>query len=104
MARMIPSILPNDTASPGERDLFVRVRDDPGTEDWLVLHSLAIASHVRQVQGEADFVVIVPGAGVLCLEIKAHRYVSVGSDGQWYFGSAAPQSRSPFRQASDNMH
>ena len=31
-----------------------------GTEGWIVLHSLAIAEHVRQVEGEADFVVIVP--------------------------------------------
>lgn len=64
MARMIPpSFDPAVTPSPGEREVFQRLRDDPGTEGWTVLHSLGIALHPRQIQGEADFVIIVPGKG-----------------------------------------
>ncbi len=36
--------------------------DERQNRGWIVLHSLGIADHVRQVEGEADFVVIVPGA------------------------------------------
>ena len=71
MARMIPSQLPTDCKSPGERSLFPRFKNDPDTAGWIVLHSLGVAKHPKRIEGELDFVVIVPGAGILCLEVKA---------------------------------
>lgn len=104
MARMIPPAVHEATASPGEHEIFRRLRDDPGTQDWIVLHSLDIAHHRRQVSGEADFVIIVPGKGVLCLEVKACRHVR-RENGLWFYGDAAhPDSRGPFKQASGAMH
>ncbi|XVQ11401.1 NERD domain-containing protein [Spirillospora sp. CA-255316] len=103
MARMIPPV-PVQKAPPGEQLLFHRLRDDPGTSDWTVLHSLNLARHVRQVEGEADFVVVAPGLGVLCVEVKSHRTARRDADGMWHLGSQPPTQRSPFRQASEQMH
>lgn len=101
---MIPSTIHHERASTGEREVFRRLRDDPSTGNWIILHSLDIANHVRQVSGEADFIVVVPHRGVLCLEIKGcsrlHR-----ADGKWYYGNdPVPDTRGPFRQASEAMH
>ena len=100
MARMIPPVISPDTRSPGEREIFQRLRDDPDTHDWIVLHSLDVAAHRRQVVGEIDFGVIVPGKGVLCLEVKAHTRIRC-EDGLWYFGAATTpeaRSRGPYRR------
>jgi hypothetical protein len=104
LARMIPSAIPRFCSSPGEKDIFARLKNEPGTNDWIVLHSLDISHHVRQVAGEADFVVIVPTLGVLCLEVKACRSLR-RANGLWYYGGD-PQGdpRGPFKQASEAMH
>ncbi|MDW6060907.1 NERD domain-containing protein [Streptomyces sp. FXJ1.4098] len=99
---MIPPILP-ENAAPGERLVFQRLASDPDAEDWTVLHSLDLAQHVRQVQGEADFVVIVPGRGIAVIEVKSHRNVAFTSRG-WELGSQRPTSRSPFKQADEAQH
>ncbi|OYV03906.1 MAG: hypothetical protein CFE26_19695 [Verrucomicrobiales bacterium VVV1] len=79
------------------------MRDDPDTKDWIVLHSLDLARHVCNVAGEADFVVIVPGHGVLVIEVKSHRTVLVDG-GAWHLGHDPIDSRGPFKQASQAMH
>lgn len=101
---MIPAVISPDTASPGEREVFRRLRDDPETTDWTVLHSFELPAHRTQVRGEADFVVLVPGAGILCLEVKAHTTVRYTAEGDWLLGGDAPRKRSPFKQAQDNMY
>lgn len=104
MARMIPSRVYADTKSKGELEIFQRLRDDPNTSDWIVLHSLDIAQHARRLAGEIDFVVIVPTRGVICLEVKAVTRIR-REDGMWFYGSnPKPDSRGPFRQASEAMH
>jgi len=100
---MIPAVIDSGTRSPGEHELFRRLRDDPDTADWIVLHSFNLPRHRTQVQGEADFVVLAPGLGMLCLEVKAHRRVARDADGRWRLGGDPPVSRSPFKQAEDNM-
>lgn len=103
MARMIPNYCA-ETAPPGERALFAALASDAATEDWTVLHSLGIARHVRQVEGEADFVVIVPNHGVLVIEVKSHQSVAVLADGRWRLGNNAPTARGPVKQADEAMH
>ena len=102
LARMIPSYIDETTTSPGERRVFQMLASDRGTDDWIVLHSLNIAAHLKRPEGEADFVAIVPGLGVLVLEIKAHRRVA-HYNGEWHLGSERTL-RSPFKQASQAMH
>ncbi len=106
MARMIPPLLSEECRSPGEREIFRRLREDPVTEGWFVLHSLDVARHMRQVVGEIDFVIVVPQKGVLCLEVKACRELH-RVEGLWYYGpvsSVEPDSRGPFRQVAEAMH
>lgn len=100
---MIPNYIPAD-APPGERALFSALAQAPETEAWTVLHSLSIAEHVRQVEGEADFVVIVPGHGILVIEVKSHQHIAVLPDGTWKLGTQAPTARGPVRQADEAMH
>ena len=103
MARMIPPVLHPDTSSTGEKEVFRRLKDDPGTQSWTVLHSLDTARHVRQIFGEVDFVIVVPHKGVLCLEIKGTTRLK-REYGVWYYGNSAPDARGPFKQASGAMH
>lgn len=104
MAVMYPAGIYSGTRSPGERDLFERLRDDHLISDWVVLHSLDIAEHRSQIQGEADFVIVAPNKGVLCLEVKAVTKVRC-DHGVWYLGSSSvPDYRGPFKQAAEAMH
>jgi hypothetical protein len=100
---MMPAYCP-DAAPPGEKSLHAALASSGSTDDWIVLHSLAIADHVRQVEGEADFVVIVPDRGVLVIEVKSHQSIDRLSDGRWKLGNNAPTTRGPFQQASEAMH
>lgn len=100
---MIPRICP-DGAAPGEQALFRALAAAPETDDWVVLHSLWLAEHVRQVEGEADFVVIVPETGVLVIEIKSHQRLEILSDGRWKLGNDAPTTRDPFQQAREALY
>lgn len=103
MAKMYPPGVSPETNSPGEIELFKKLRNDPITKNWVVLHSLDISNHIHQRMGETDFVIIVPGKGVLCLEVKAVRSLK-RQDGMWYLGQKPPEKRGPFKQASQAMH
>lgn len=100
---MIPRTI-GDDAPPGERAVFAALRDAPRTDDWVVFHSLEIARHVSQVQGEADFVVVAPGQGILVIEVKSHESIEADGEGRWRYGSRAWVTRSPFEQASSAQH
>lgn len=105
MARMIPTSIYPGCASPGEHEIFRSLRDDPATSDWIVLHSLDIAEHQKQVSGEADFVIVVPKKGVLCLEVKACSTLRRTPEGLWYYGTDPKgDARGPFKQSSAAMH
>jgi DNA replication protein DnaC len=102
MAKMFPSAIFAGTKSPGEKEIFRKLERDPMTKDWIILHSLDIAEHKRQITGEIDFVIIVPQKGVLCLEVKACRSIR-REDGLWYLGRKIPEKRGPFKQATEAM-
>ncbi|MCR8669770.1 nuclease-related domain-containing DEAD/DEAH box helicase [Agrococcus sp. HG114] len=101
MATMVPGLMRPRTP-PGEAKVFEALRDHPGTEGWIVWHGLPIRHHETQVEGEADFVIVAPGEGVLVVEVKSHERVEVGDDGLWRLGSQEPTPRSPYDQAWDN--
>jgi hypothetical protein len=104
MARMAPNVLAPD-APDSERRIFALLRDDPGTRDWTVLHSLGLSSAYSGVYGEIDFVAVVPGRGLLCVEVKGGRVSCQG--GVWTTTNRAGQTsayaRSPFQQAREGM-
>lgn len=104
MARMMPSLIHPGCSSPGEREVFYRLKNDPGTTDWIVLHSLDVADHPSKIAGELDFVVIIPHKGILCVEVKACRSLR-RTGGNWYYGTnPRPDPRGPFKQVSEAMH
>ena len=103
MARMMPGFCPDD-APPGEKAVYSALQLGSRTDNWLVLHSLGIAEHVRQVEGEADFVVIIPHTGILVIEVKSHQSINRRSDGMWKLGNDAAKARGPFQQANDAMY
>jgi hypothetical protein len=100
---MMPPYCP-ESAPPGEKQLFAALAASTDTENWIVLHSLGIADHVRQVEGETDFVVIAPGLGVVVIEVKSHSSVTRLPDGTWRLGSQRPTARGPFQQAQEAMY
>jgi hypothetical protein len=104
MPRMLPAELYDGCPSPGEREIFLRLKNSPGIDDWVVLHSLDLAQHVRQVSGEADFVILAPELGVLCIEVKACTRLRRDDKGWWYGAASKPDTRGPFRQAAEAMH
>ncbi len=102
MATLIPDLI-SAKASPGEQLIFRRLRDEPGTEGWFVFHSLDVAKHRSQVMGEIDFVIVAPGLGWVCLEVKSCESVRIDEGGLWYLGRRNPERRGPFKQASEAM-
>jgi hypothetical protein len=97
VARLIPAIF-DERTPPGERDVFSLLAAGP--DNWVAIHSLDLAPWNRGLRTEIDFVVIVPDAGILCIEVKSHNNISF--DGRFWH----PKSiiRSPFKQACDGRH
>ena len=97
MARMFPSAFtvssPLNSGEIGERMVYDALRRLP--DDWTVIHNcwrhLLVKgkkkSNPRHVTYEADFVVLIPGKGVLVLEVKNWQRAKV-ENGRWYRGSA----------------
>lgn len=104
MSIMYPSFIPSGVKSPGEIEIYERLKNDPDTHDWIVLHSLDVADHRIKISGELDFVVIIPEKGVLCIEVKAANTIS-RDQGAWYYGRGSEgDARGPFKQVSETMH
>ena len=102
MARLIPNLI-HDSAPPGEKELFATLREQLQQHDWVVMHSLNLPRHLRQNAGEIDFLIMIPGKGILVLEVKSHANVEY-KDGLWKLGNDEPTERGPFKQAADAMY
>jgi hypothetical protein len=104
MAKMLPNVMGAD--APGsERRIFELLRGSPRTADWTVLHSLGLSSAYSGAYGEVDFVAIVPGRGIICIEVKGGRVQCQA--GVWTTTDRNDKthalSRSPFQQAREGM-
>lgn len=104
MARMIPSQIDPETHSAAEKKVFRLLQNMPDTEDWCVMHSVGVARHPTQSQGEGDFTVLIPGMGAFVLEVKGGG-ISY-RDGRWYsrdrFGVEHP-IKNPVAEANNAM-
>lgn len=105
MAIMIPSVISPEVKSSAERKIFEWFQNAPGTDKWIVLHSLGIATHNKVIYGETDFLVLAPKMGVFALEVKGGRVRR--ENGIWYFtnryGQTNKKIRGPFDQARDGI-
>jgi hypothetical protein len=102
----IPRDFPLDLAgrehSKGERKFHREFGLDDGCHGMTLIHSVFITSHIRNISGELDFVLLVPGRGIFLLEVKHGRLSK--EKGIWYtegrHGKGALRV-SPFRQLHD---
>jgi hypothetical protein len=104
MATMIPSRI-DSSAPSSERFVFDLFREDPDTVGWTVLHSVGLASRGVKPYGEIDFVVLVPGGGIVCLEVKGGRVRC--ENGIWHTrnreGVESQLGKSPIMQVRAGM-
>lgn len=102
MARMIPLHIPPTTESAAERKLFDEL-ERACPDEWIVLHSLDLAKRGTSWIGEADFVLIAPGFGVMVIEAKT--YLARTAGGEWLTSpQGPPKERGPFQQANGALH
>lgn len=112
MARMIPDAVSETspaTAGSGERAVFAALKD--GLDDsFTVLHRVAWIekkSNGGAVAGEADFVLLHPRLGMLCLEVKGGGIERDPLSGSWNStdrnGTRHP-IKDPFLQAEGSRH
>ena len=105
MAIMIPSVISPEVKSNAERKIFEWFQNAPGTDKWIVLHSLGISTHNKVIYGETDFLVLAPQLGLFALEVKGGRVRR--ENGMWQFtnkyGKTNSKSRGPFEQARDGI-
>ena len=106
MATMIPDSMSPDIKSNAEKRIFDWFKNAPGTEDWVVLHSLGIISHQRVIHGETDFLVLAPEHGIFAIEVKGGRVRR--KLGKWHFidkfGNIDEKVRGPFDQAWEGIY
>ena len=82
MTKMMPWEVPKN-APDSEKTIFELIRNAPGTQGWMALHSLELKRRWgKSVYGEIDFVVIIPSYGIMCLEVKGGKqddyYIRLG--------------------------
>lgn len=105
MAIMLPSVISPKVKSSAEQKIFDWFKYAPGTDEWIVLHSLGITNHKQVVYGELDFFVLAPSMGIFALEVKGGRVRR--ENGIWYFtdkyNKTNSKSRGPFDQAKEGI-
>lgn len=101
MAHFSPA-LNLDTKNRGEIGFFKRLKNDPSTENWWVLHSYYLSDHIKQKEGEIDFIVFIPNKGIVVVEVKSSNQIKVKS-GDYFYGKSETLGRNPFKQSHDNM-
>ncbi len=103
MTRMLPPTIHSSVKSRAEKRIYEVIRDAPGTEHWVCLHSLGLAHHERKRRAEIDFVLLTHH-GAFVLEVKGGRISR--RNGVWYSRGRSGEHElreSPFNQASSAM-
>jgi hypothetical protein len=88
---------PGAKANRSERALFTAFEGILDRPDWVVIHSLAIGRHQAGLSGEIDFLVLVPGRGIVIVEAKSPAYVEY-KDGRWHLDRTPKPGKDPLQQ------
>jgi DNA polymerase III delta prime subunit len=96
--KLIPNVCISQ--SEGEKILFQKFQGNAELPDVVGLHSLNLAEHPSQAEGEADFVLVVPKKGILIVEVKDHTKVAF-EHGKWILGNNIPEVGGPIKQARE---
>ena len=106
MAIMIPSTISPDVKSNAEKHIFKWFQNAPGTDDWIILHSLGVSNHKKVIHGEVDFFALIPEKGIFALEVKGGRVCR--KNGIWSFtdkyGHTDKKERGAFDQAWEGIY
>jgi hypothetical protein len=94
--KMIPS-QPRAGANKSELAIFRALEGVLDRPDWVVIHSLTLTDNLFSLHGEADFLVIVPGKGIVVIEAKSPNY-AVYEGGDWYLDKTPKPDKSPLGQ------
>ncbi|MEO0024952.1 MAG: hypothetical protein RL196_1393 [Actinomycetota bacterium] len=101
MVSMMPQKLKADE-NLGEKLVFTALQGVVGREDWVVIHSLKQAKVLLNIEAETDFIVFVPGQGIVIIESKGATAVTVEGD-DWTLEGVPAKSRhkNPFTQVDN---
>ena len=96
---------PGSATPSSELRVWEALKDLPSP--WVVLHSVVWQSlrHGRQADGEADFLLLHPGVGLVVLEVKGGRIVI--ENGQWFSVDRWDRThriKNPYIQAKDSKY
>ena len=113
MARLIPKIDPKDISNVGERDVAIALVSQL-PDDCIIYHSYPWLRSDRNDrsrkitlrEGEADFVIVHPKAGILILEVKGGVIKYDHENRAWYRQEShrVVEIKDPFEQARRNTH
>jgi hypothetical protein len=84
--------------------VFNELQSSSETSGWVVMHSFGLKRHSRKRNAEIDLIAVIPGAGVICVEVKGcpvRRH-----DGKWeyqYPDGWTSSAEGPFAQAESAM-
>lgn len=113
MARLIPKIAPEDIANAGEREVAIALVAQLPDEciiyhsyPWLRSDRNDRSRKVTLREGEADFVIVHPKAGILVLEVKGGEIQYDHEDRGWFRHEThrVVGIKDPFEQARRNTH
>jgi DNA replication protein DnaC len=93
MVQMIPA-QPRSGANKSELSVFTAFEAIVDRPDWVVIHSLTLTDNLFSLHGEADFVVLVPGKGIVIIEAKSPNY-AVYEGGDWHLDKTPKPDKSP---------
>lgn len=104
MAKLLPPYIDKSCKSTGEKLIFDIFKNNPFTNDWIILHSLNLSQHTVRLYGEIDFLIMIPQGGIFVMEVKGGAVKCI--DGVWHFidrHGNINKNKSPFNQARDAM-
>jgi hypothetical protein len=74
MTKMIPA-RSRQQSNVSEKTIFMAIEGIADRSNWVAIHSLSLTDNLYTIAGESDFVVLVPGKGIVVIEAKSPRYV-----------------------------
>ncbi len=101
MANLFPPEISFLTRSEGEIKIFNKIKTHGQDLNWSVMHSYNVPNHPFKKWGEIDFIFIIPGKGVVCLEVKDHDEIEYRNR-EWLFSRKKEKKEDPFKQVSHN--
>lgn len=98
MVRMIPSEFDSKTNF-GEKKVFNALEGVLDRPEWIVFHSLKLAHNTNSLMGENDFTVMIPGQGMVVIEVKNVKSIDY-KDGKWFLEGAPKPTKDPLEQVN----